>query len=94
MSAERRTQERHELWFPVRISAEGLSTNAVCCNISEGGMQLAVPESIAEGTEVKLRFHVPRSPHPQSRVARVVRAMSNEGVDSLQWPQKIGVAFD
>jgi hypothetical protein len=83
------------MFFPVRVEDEGARRReAVCCDISGNGMQLAMAESLERGTRVVLSFDAPGGDGRRVVSGRVVRSDANLGNSSLLWPQKVGVQFD
>ena len=79
----------------MRVEEEGSRRReAVCCDVSGHGMQLAMAERVHPGTRVVLSFDAPGSDARRTVTGRVVRSGENEGSGSLLWPQKVGIQFD
>jgi hypothetical protein len=91
---ERRREQRSLMFFPVRVEDETRLRDAVCCDVSGSGMQLAMAETVERGTRVVLSFEAPGSQGRRIVSGRVVRSGANEGDGSLLWPQTVGVQFD
>ncbi len=91
---ERRGSSRNEWWFPVQLNVGGAMTEAVCRDISGGGMQLAVARPIETGTPVAVHFDAPGSSGPRTLPGKIVRCSANPSQSQIMWPNMIGVAFD
>ncbi len=63
-----RAYPRFRCWMPVVLEVEGQQIHATACDIAVGGARLtALPENLAQGSHVGLRF----GSHPQAVAARV-----------------------
>jgi hypothetical protein len=83
------------MFFPVHVEEDGKQQReAVCCDVSGRGMQLAMAESVERGARVVLSFDAPGSDGRRIVSGRVVRSELNEGHGSVLWPRSIGVQFD
>ena len=92
--ANRRTADRRDWYFPVRVEAPSLTTEAVCRDVSARGMQLALTESIAVGTRVTLSFSTPGSDAPRRLEGRVARSGPNDDDSRVLWPHRAGIELD
>lgn len=90
----RRTEDRRDWYFPVRVEAPSLTTEAVCRDVSARGMQLALTESIAVGTRVSLSFSAPGSDMPRTLAGRVARSGPNDDDSRVLWPHRAGIELD
>jgi hypothetical protein len=92
----RRGQERHTAWFPVRLDAEELGEcMGVTKNVSERGVLLCSAEKFVVGAPVTIEVHLePGRQEPRRVPGTIVRLTPNEEDPAGLWPYKMAVEFD
>ena len=78
----------------MHVEESGREREAVCCDVSGTGMQLAMTDSLDHGTRVVLSFDAPGGQGRRIVSGRVVRSEPNVGHGSVLWPRTVGVQFD
>ncbi len=78
----------------MHVEADGSEREALCCDVSGTGMQLAMTEALELGTPVVLSFDAPGGEGRRIVAGRVVRSEPNVGHGSVLWPHTVGVQFD
>lgn len=92
---QRREHGRYRIWFPVRVTAEGVDGMAVNHDISAGGMLMALSAKLRDGEAVTVRFRVPPdSPDEHEVQGKVIRIEDNADDPDGMWPYRMAVAFD
>jgi len=82
LTTERRRDERHDSWFPVRLALADRVVMAVGRNLSEGGMLLSSSGPAPVGGTVRLECRLPnRAPSVTVMRGEVVRYGRDEAVD-------------
>jgi hypothetical protein len=96
LTQERRTNDRHTAWFPIRMDAdESGGEVAIAKNVSDKGMLLASYKKLVVGEPVKLALHVrPEGDIPRLVSGTIVRLVPNDEDPEGMWRYKIAVEFD
>ena len=84
MTDNRRSATRHDVSLAVTLEMDGKALETEMRNLSLGGANVALPDRLAMGTRVKLRFRVPTHDQP-IEVGAQVRWATDDA---------IGVQFD
>ncbi len=93
---ERRRNQRHKVWFPLRLATKRKDDRfGMCRNSSIAGMLLATPSKFAVGDSLSLAFRVSRGElHEQQVRATVVRREHEYGPERSWCPHIIAVKFE
>ena len=96
MSIDRRGEDRHVAWFPIRLDADELGEGlAIAKDVSATGIGVASTFRFAVGAPVSLTLHLdPESGEAREVTGTIVRLMDNEEDPDGMWPFKMGIEFD
>lgn len=96
MSIDRRGEDRHVAWFPIRLDAEDLGQGlAIAKDVSASGIGIASTFRYAVGAPVVLTLHLdPETGEAREVTGTIVRMMANDEDPEGMWPYKIGIEFD
>jgi hypothetical protein len=89
----RRTNERFEVWVPVKVDAlrEGI---AVTHDASSRGVLMLTASTLDAGSPVEIALKLPDDPVPHRVSGRVVRIEENPEDPHGLWPHRMAIAFD
>jgi hypothetical protein len=92
----RRGNERHTAWFPVRLDAEELGEcMGVTKNVSQRGVLLCSADKFVVGAPVTIELHLePGKAEPRRLAGTIVRLTPNDEDPGGLWPYKMAVEFD
>ena len=95
-SVNRRAQQRHTAWFPVRLDAEELGECiGVTKNVSARGVLLCSADKFVVGAPVTVELHLdPGKQEPRRVQGTIVRLTRNEDDPEGLWPYKMAVEFE
>ena len=92
---QRRQHGRYRIWFPVRVTGEGVDGMAVNHNISAGGMLIALSARLEVDATVEVRFVVPTDAKGEHVLrGKVVRIDDNLEDPDGMYPYRMAVAFE
>ena len=89
----RRTNERFQVWLPVKVDAlkEGL---AVTHDASSRGVLMVTASKLEPGSTVEIAVKLPEDPELRHVTGRVVRVEENPEDPHGLWPHRLAVEFD
>ncbi len=89
----RRTNERYEVWLPVKVDAlrEGI---AITHDASSTGALMLTASTIDEGAEIEVAIKLPEKDVPKRVTGRVVRVEPNPDDPHGLWPHRMAIVFD
>jgi hypothetical protein len=89
----RRTNERFQVWVPVKVEAlrEGL---AITHDASSRGVLMVTASTLEPGSVVQIALKLPSEPMPRRVSGRVVRVEPNSDDPHGLWPHRMAIEFD
>jgi hypothetical protein len=91
---DRRTFERHCLWFPITIDAATGQVFAVCRDASARGVLVSGSAALAIGDTVTLSFRLSPNDESERKVeGRIVRTLARDSDPRNMWPHRMAVEF-
>jgi hypothetical protein len=89
----RRTNERYQVWVPVKVDAlrEGI---AVTHDASSRGVLMLTASTLDAGSTVEIGLKLPGEPEPRRVSGRVIRIEENPEDPHGLWPHRMAIEFD
>jgi hypothetical protein len=90
---EKRSHERHALWFPVTIDASTRQVWAVCNDVSAGGILISGSTGLRVGDLVTVCFRLTPSAIEKRLSGRIVRVDPVNEDPRTAWPHRMAIEF-
>ncbi len=89
----RRTNDRFEVWLPVKVDAlrEGI---AITHDASSTGALMLTASTLDEGAPIEVAIKLPGQDVPKRVTGRVVRVEDNKEDPHGLWPHRMAIEFD
>lgn len=95
MDDEKRSYERFQVWFPMRIGTGDDQGLAISYDASAKGLLIASPASLQVDDVIDVTFAMPPPEGNEKTVkGRVVRVGKNEADPDGMWPNRLAVEFE